>query len=182
MIANAEASSFADFVDALRLREAPRAEVAPRAPLSQTALAALEKCYQDFARQSAQPIQRRHHVGAMVVHASPEEENSVADYFVEQLGMRIVEIDVRGLRELSNEDVERRLATLTEPTAHIVALRGLGFDTDPRVLEALEWSEVDVLLIGYADAGASFGSAVRRRFKHRVDMRPDAANRMWSLR
>jgi hypothetical protein len=182
MSANTEASSFADFVDALRLREAPLDNVAPRAPLAPTAIVGLEKCYQDFVRQSAQPIQRRHHVGAMIVHASPEEENSVLDYFVEQLGMRVVDIDVNGLRELSNEDLERRLATLSEPTAHIVALRGLGFDTDPRVLEAIEWSDVDVLLIGYAEAAAPFGSAVRRRFKHRIDVRPDTHNRMWGAR
>jgi hypothetical protein len=166
----ADAATFADFVDAIRSREGVVEAIGPLAELPSSAVERLERCAQDFERQSALPLNRRRHVGVLVMEATPEEANSVIDFLGKRIGLRVVDIDVRDLRGLSSEDLEARTVTMSEPTAHIVAIRGLGLYTDRRVIEAIEHSDVDVLLIGFATGGASYGAAFRRRFKHRLDL------------
>jgi hypothetical protein len=166
----ADASTFADFVDAIRSRDGAPADFGPLAPLPASALDRLEKSALDFERQSGLPLRRRRHVGVLVTDATPEEANSVLDFFKKRIGLRLVDIDVHDLRGLSSEDLELRTVTMSEPTAHIVAIRGIGFYTDRRVLQAIEASDVDVFLIAFAAAGVSFGSEVRRRLKHRIDL------------
>jgi hypothetical protein len=180
--ATEDGPSLADFIDALRVRtSAPFDNIEPAMTLSDTVLERLEKCAFEFERESGRLIHRRSHVGALVFPASPAEVNAVNEFFAQRLRLRIVDVDVRSLLGLSDAEVERTLATLTDPTAHIVALRGLGPDTDPRVLEAIEWGDVDVLVIAYSDSNVNSTAAVRRRLKHRIDLH-QPGNVRWGTR
>jgi hypothetical protein len=169
-----EAATLASFVDALRLRATPAGTTERRVALPRSAHERLEECAREYERESAKLIHRRHHVGALVYPSTADEAKSISNFFAARLGLRRVDIDVRSFDRLSDADVAAGLRTLTEPAAHIVALHGLGFDTDPRVFEAIEWADVDVLVIGYAEPGATFGSVVRRHLKHRIDLQRPA--------
>lgn len=172
-------ATLADFVAAFREGMQPMGGAEPSASLPPPVVALLARCARDFERESQRLIQRRRHVGAMVFSATFEEENCVRDYFVSTLNLRVVEIDARTIDQLSDEQVEGRLKTLAEPTAHIVAIRGLGNATDPRVLSAIEWADVDVLVVGFAEADTVFSPAVRRCARQRVDvLRPTSTSGM----
>jgi hypothetical protein len=169
--------TLADFIDELRLRAAAPVEtVEAWMTLSAALLERLEKCALDFERESGRLIHRRSHVGVLVYPATDDDANSVNDFFVQRLSLRLVDLDVRSLGGLSDAEVERNLATLTDPTAHIVALRGLGPDLDPRVTDAIEWADIDVLVLGYADSASSLGPTVKRRLKHKIDLQQPAGS------
>jgi hypothetical protein len=175
LAAVADIPTLADFVDAFR-RGDGRACDAPRAVLSPLVIDRLERCAREFERESHKPVERRRHVGAVITSASAEEANAVCDYFVESLRLRLVEMDARTFDGLSDEDAEPVLRTLADSAAHIVAVHGIDAGTDPRVLAAIEWADVDVFVVGFADAGAIFSSAVRRTLGHRVDLLDPTAN------
>jgi hypothetical protein len=174
------ATSLADFVESIRpKRETPGSDAVP-ASLRDVLVDGLEVCVRDFEHESDQVIDRRRHVGALLVGATSEEEQGAADFLGERLGLRVIEIDVASLENLPDEAVLKHLATLAEPTAHIVVLRGLRTDADRRVLEAIEWSDVDVLVLGTAEAEINFESGgVRRRLRHRIPKRAGAG--AWSF-
>jgi hypothetical protein len=175
-----ERPTLADFIDELRLRAAAPVEtVQAWMTLSAAVLERLEKCALDFERESARLIHRRSHVGVLVYPATSDDANAINDFFVQRLSLRLVDLDVRSLFGLSDAEVEQSLATLSDPTAHIVALRGLGPDVDPRVIDAIEWADIDVLVLGYADSATSFGATVKRRLKHRIDLHQPSSGVRW---
>jgi hypothetical protein len=168
-----DATNFADLVDSLRGRviaSFPDAESRVALPLF--AREFFGRCTQDYGRESGKLAHRRHRVGTLIYPATPEQASAVIKFFFQRLGLCIVDIDTRSLAHLSDEDVEARLATLSEPMAHIVSLRGLGPQADPRVFSAIESAHVDVLVLGFAEPGATFGPTVQRCLRYRIDLQP----------
>jgi len=143
-------------------------------------LEGLERCARDYERQSDRPIDRRRHVGALLIGMAPGEERLAADLVGERLRLRIIDIDLDALDPLPDEWVAKVLAPLSEAAARIVVLHGLRCGTDRRVLEAIEWSDVDVLLMATAKTDVRLDSGARRRLLHRIP-RPSGVAGAWSF-
>jgi hypothetical protein len=169
-----DAPNFADLVDSLRGRVVRFPDAASRVALPLFARELFGRCAQDYERESAKLADRRHRVGTLVYPATPKEASAVSEFFFQRLGLCIVDIDARTLAYLSDKDVEARLATLSEPMAHIVALHGMGPQADPRVFAAIESASADVLVVAFAEPGATFGPAVQRCLRYRIDLQPVA--------
>ena len=165
-------ADFADLVDSLRGRARSNESAERQVALPGEALELFERCVNDYNRESHKVATRRHRIGTLVYPASPEQESAINEFFSRALGLRIVDIDTRLLNDLPDDEVEASLATLTEPTAHIVALRGMGLDSHPRVFAAIESADVDVLVLGFADPGAKLSPGVLRCLRYRIDLQP----------
>jgi hypothetical protein len=166
------ATNFADLVDSLTGRVVHFPDAASRVALPLFARELFGRCAQDYEHESGKPADRRRRVGALVYPASPEQASVISEFFLHRLGLRIVEVDARSLAPLSDVYVDAHLATLTEPTAHIVAVRGIGPHVDPRVFSAIVSANVDVLVLVFAEPGATFGPAVQRCLRYRIDLQP----------
>ena len=165
-------ANLGDFLDSLRGRMAPAPDAEPQVLLPLAALELFERAAQDYERESGKLADRRHRIGGLIYPATPEQAHAASDFFSRRLGLRVVDLDARSFSLLSDEDAKTRLATLAEPTAHIVALRGLRLDSDPRVFAAIESAQVDVLVLGYAEPGAKFSPGVQRALRYRIDLLP----------
>jgi hypothetical protein len=165
-----DANNLADLIDSLRGRTAPVEHAETEDELPYAAIELFERCANEYRRESDKLVHRRRRIGTLVYPATPGQANAIGEFFVRALGLRIVDLDTRSLNGLPDEDVEARLATLSDPMAHVVALRRMGSDTDPRVFAAIESAHVDVLVLVFADPGATFGSSVQRNLKYRIDL------------
>ncbi len=165
-----DATNLANLVDSLRGRVAPTGDAAPDDLLPAAAIELFDRCARDYQRESDKLVHRRRRIGALVYPATPEQITAISDWFVRALNLRLVDIDARSLVGLTGTELADRLAPLTEPTARIVTVRGLGLETDPRVSGAIASADVDVLVIAFADPGAKIRMATQQRLRYRIDL------------
>jgi hypothetical protein len=162
MIAYADAATFADWIDALRLREGP-AEPEQTAPLSMAVEEGLNLAATDYERQAQKRSDRRRGVGAIVVGADTGVERSIGVYLAERLCLRVLDVDAAAIEFMDEVQVRSKLATFSDSTAHAVVVHGVGSDTSARVIQAIEWADPDVLVVVCAEQGMTFSPAFKWR-------------------
>ncbi len=162
--------NLANLVDSLRGRVSPNEDADSPETLPPIAVELFERCAREYQRESDKLVDRRRRIGALVYPATPGQTTAIIEWFVNATGLRIVEIDARLLVGLSDGEVADRLTPLKEPTARIVAIRGIGYDVDSRLSAAIASAHVDVLVVAFADPDAKLRAGVQRRLRYRIDL------------